>query len=82
MVAEKGHTNSAFLGSEDKGVKVVVFPRFVKVDEALVEAVNAEGNESVYTYKNVLVIVSADFVEDASVIFTNLDAVLPEMQTK
>lgn len=82
MVAEKGHTNSAFLGSEDKGVKVVVFPRFVKVDEALVEAVNAEGNESVYTYKNVLVIVSPDFVEDASVIFTNLDAVLPEMQTK
>ena len=82
MVAEKGHTNSAFLRSEDKGVKVVVFPRFVKVDEALVEAVNAEGNESVYTYKNVLVIVSPDFVEDASVIFTNLDAVLPEMQTK
>lgn len=84
MVKEKGHMNAAYFGTlaDEKvdGVTVIVFPRFIDVDEALVSAAASEAN--IYVYKNVFVSVSEDFVSDVSVIFDNLDSFLPEVKTK
>ena len=83
MESEKGHLTISRIGSGDQGMTVITFPRFVSADVSYIDAINStEGVMDVYVYKNVLVTVTPNFVTDSNIIFSELDSVLPTIQTK